>query len=125
MAPIWLASFLENDSASRTRRDTRCRSVLLKCSIDAPTKALVKTRRLEVDGIEYPCSTTTPLRLRLSKCEHARADITPAQGFWEINQIDKQQSKRRAADDPAAVVPAVGIADEHIQRQAIGMAHLR
>jgi hypothetical protein len=30
--PIWLASFLENDNASRTRRDTRCRSIVLKRS---------------------------------------------------------------------------------------------
>src|SRR5918999_1009841 len=28
MAPIWFASFLENDNASRTKRETRCRSVL-------------------------------------------------------------------------------------------------
>ena len=32
-APIWLASFLENDNASRTKRDTRWRSVLLKRSM--------------------------------------------------------------------------------------------
>ena len=33
MAPIWLASFLENDNAARTKRDTRCRSVLLNRSM--------------------------------------------------------------------------------------------
>ena len=33
MAPIWLANFLENDNVSRTRRDRRCLSVLLKRSI--------------------------------------------------------------------------------------------
>ena len=33
MAPIWLASFLEQDNASRTSRDTRCLSVLLNRSM--------------------------------------------------------------------------------------------
>jgi hypothetical protein len=33
MAPIWLASFLENASVSRTKRETRCRKVLLKRSM--------------------------------------------------------------------------------------------
>jgi hypothetical protein len=33
MAPIGLASFLENDNASRTKRDTRWRSVVLKRSM--------------------------------------------------------------------------------------------
>ncbi len=30
MAPIWLASFLEKARVPRTRRETRCRNVLLK-----------------------------------------------------------------------------------------------
>ena len=33
MAPIWLANFLENDNVSRTRREMRCLSVLLKRSM--------------------------------------------------------------------------------------------
>jgi hypothetical protein len=33
MALIWLASFLEKENASRTSRETRCLSVLLKRSI--------------------------------------------------------------------------------------------
>ena len=33
MAPIWFASFLEKDNASRTNRDTRWRTVLLNRSM--------------------------------------------------------------------------------------------
>jgi hypothetical protein len=32
MAPIWFASFFEKARVSRTRRETRCRIVLLKRS---------------------------------------------------------------------------------------------
>ena len=40
-APIWLASFLENDNAARTTRDTRCRSVLLHRSMGLVTFHLI------------------------------------------------------------------------------------
>src|SRR5712691_6231167 len=70
------AKILRQENAAGPRRVTG------DFTKDAPTKALVKTRRLEVDGIEYPCSTTTSLRFLLSECKHARADITPAHCFW-------------------------------------------
>ena len=38
MAPIWLARLLENDNASRTKRDTHWRSVVLQTSPKSPLR---------------------------------------------------------------------------------------
>src|SRR5262245_39844332 len=52
MAPIWFASFLEKASVSRTRRETRCRMVLLKRSIGPQLFRTLVTAITDVEGYD-------------------------------------------------------------------------
>ena len=56
MAPIGFASFLENDNASRTKRDTRWRNVLWKRSMWLVLRAHVLIARCCAAGLTpaYP-----------------------------------------------------------------------
>src|SRR5207244_12936243 len=53
MAPIWLASFLEKDNASRTSRATRCLSVLLKRNTAKVTLYLLPVAATTSDEAEH------------------------------------------------------------------------
>ena len=76
MAPIWLASFLEKENASRISRETRCLSVLLNRSIIGSV--------LKVGSV--PLSGTVPFWTHKSLCFETypavKMGLYPLQGHY-------------------------------------------